>query len=355
MLDMILQRAEALTVAQKRELIERLKVMVLGELRGPGADPSSCPRCHHAHVVRKGRDADGAQRWLCGGCGRTFSLKTMGLLANSKLEAWQWTRFVELAARHAPLSECGERCSVSAPTAHFMRMRLCQLMEAATPAFRSGTGVSVQLDGKYLNESLSGLGRRAGARMPREAHRTGHDVRERGISNKKVCVACGTNDLGDCFLAICGRGRPTDGEVRSALSGRVCEGTGVATDDHQAYRRVLPGMGVGSHSVFPSDGSAGQGLGSVNALHKRLDDFLGPMNGVSTRWLPYYLAWLRFEEHLRRTGTDVADELASLVAGGTYRTTRRELYGGGRPMWGYWEDALSEIDVASEWGVDEAA
>ena len=63
---MILQRAEALAVAQKRELIERLKVMVLGELRGPGADPGSCPRCHHAHVVRKGRDPDGAQRWLRG-------------------------------------------------------------------------------------------------------------------------------------------------------------------------------------------------------------------------------------------------------------------------------------------------
>lgn len=357
MIDMILQEAEKLGMEERRELVERLKVMVLEELRGPGADPASCPRCHHAHVVRKGKDPDGTQRWLCRGCGRTFSRKTMGLLAYSKLRPWQWARFVELACRHAPLSECARECGVSDPTAHFMRMRLCELMEAATPAFRSGRGVSVQVDGCYLNESLSGVGLRGG-RMPREAHRTGKDVRERGISNSKVCVACGTNDLGDCFLSLCARGKPGADDVRESLSGMVCEGTDVATDALQAYGAVLGRMRVGSHRVYPSDGSAGRGLGDVDALHKRLRDFLGPMNGVSTRWLPHYLAWFRWEEHVRRSDASREAALSELAATGAYGATRRELYGGSRPYWDHWEGALpveDVVDAEAEWGPEAAA
>lgn len=91
MIDMILQEAEGLSLCERRRLIEMLKASVLAELAGPTGEPSECPRCHHAHVVKKGRDRDGAQRWLCGGCGRTFSRKTMGLLALSKLEPWQWS------------------------------------------------------------------------------------------------------------------------------------------------------------------------------------------------------------------------------------------------------------------------
>lgn len=50
---------------------------------GPG-EPSLCPRCGRGRFVRKGGDADGAQRYLCRGRSRTFTAKTMGLLSNSK-------------------------------------------------------------------------------------------------------------------------------------------------------------------------------------------------------------------------------------------------------------------------------
>lgn len=339
MIDMILQDAARLTAGELRCLVERPEVMVVESMRGPAAEPDRCPRCGHAHVVRKGRDRDGSQRWLCGGCGRTFSRKTMGLLALTKLEPWQWTRFVELEGRHAPLSECAAACGVSWPTAHLVRTGLCEVMEAATPASGSGPGVSAQVDGTYVNESLSGLGR-----MPRASHKTGHDVRARGISNMKVCVLCGTNSLGDAFLSLCDRGRPTDAAVTGSLSGVVCGGTRVSTDDHKAYSRVLPALRVTEHLVFPSDGSAGEGLGSVNALHKRLDDFLAPFNGVSTRWLPHYLAWLAFEERVRRDGADLADAMAGLVANGAYRLTRRQLYGAPRPFFEYWEGKVPVWD-----------
>lgn len=331
MIDMILHQAEGLSLCERRELIEALKATVLAELAGPEGVPTECPRCHHAHVVRRGKDPDGCQRWLCRGCGRTFSRKTMGLLSLSRLEPRQWTRFVELACRRAPLAECARECRVSDPTAHYMRVRLCEVMEARLPAFRSGPGVEVQVDGTYLSESLKALGRRGGA-MPREAHRTGHDVHLRGTSNLKVCVICGANDLGDQFCRLASRGTTGADEAARALAGFVSQGTVVTTDDRGCYERPLADAGA-THRVVPRKSDA---LALVDSLHSRLDAFLEPFRGVSTRWLPWYLSWFLWEEHVRRSRLDRSDELAEAAATGCYERTRREHEASGRPFWDFW-------------------
>ena len=76
----------------------RAQGAIAGELAsrasGP-AGPSRCPRCGSPSFVRKGRDRDGGQRWLCRGRARTFSARTRGLLASSKLPASAWMSFAE--------------------------------------------------------------------------------------------------------------------------------------------------------------------------------------------------------------------------------------------------------------------
>ena len=90
MKDIVSQFAMQLTLAEKRELVAELKGAIAEELAsrasGP-AGPSRCPRCGSPSFVRKGRDRDGGQRWLCRGRARTFSARTRGLLASSKLPA----------------------------------------------------------------------------------------------------------------------------------------------------------------------------------------------------------------------------------------------------------------------------
>lgn len=74
MKDVVSQFAMQLTLAEKRELVAELKGAIAEELAsrasGP-AGPSRCPRCGSLSLVRKGRDRDGGQRWLCRGCART--------------------------------------------------------------------------------------------------------------------------------------------------------------------------------------------------------------------------------------------------------------------------------------------
>ena len=181
--------------------------------------------------------------------------------------------------------------------------------------------------------------------MPRAAHRTGHDVKVRGISDLKVCVVVGVDDGGRSFAELCDRGHPTDAAVRASLVGNVGAGCAVSTDGHGAYGRVLPGLGVTNHLVFPSDGSAGKGLWRVNAAHERLRSFLAPSDGVSTRYLPFYLKWWRFDEFVRRVGRDCLEALQDAVARGRYGIRREGVTAEQRPFWDYWEGKMTQSEA----------
>jgi transposase-like protein len=273
----LLRELGCLTADELREVISALQTMVVEALAGPEAEPDRCPRCGCERFVRCGLDkrreggvvVGTTQRYECKGCGRSFTRRTNSLLALSKLPVEKWTRFVELESRQASLATCERELGVSATTVHYMRLRLCEVMAAATPPAECGTGDSCQVDGTYPDESMKGLGHRGGA-MPRAAHRTGDEVKVPGISDLKVCVVVGVDDDGREFAELCDRGHPTDAAVRGSLAGNVGGGCAAGTDGHGAYKRVLPGLGVTNHLVFPSDGSAGRGLWRVNAAHERL-------------------------------------------------------------------------------------
>lgn len=104
--------------------------------------------------------AGGSQRWLCRGCGRSFSASTGRVLALSKLPAATWASYVEGMAAGESLARLAARCGACVKTSWFMRMRALEAMRSQLQPIRGGDGVSAQADELYLNESFSG--RRSG-------------------------------------------------------------------------------------------------------------------------------------------------------------------------------------------------
>lgn len=330
------REVEALDTDGKRELAAQLRLMIAEEMAPVAAEPGACPRCGCAHVVGKG-GSGASRRWLCRGCGRTFSVSTGSVLGQSKLDEGTWQAYAEGMADGATLRELADRCHVCLKTSWFMRMRLCEAMGARLDPFVSGPGVGVEVDGTMLHESLSGNNRKGPFEMPRERHKSGKSLHVRGVSGQLACVVCGANDRGGCFAELVGRAHGTSASIRRALEGRVAEGTSVATDDLATYDGVLAGLGC-DHEVRPArPGAGGTALGMVNAVHKRLADFLRPFNGVATRRLQRYLWWFCWQEQFRHGAADRRELACCVALSGGYGTTRAEIFAEPRFQMGYWE------------------
>ena len=144
MLDIMLHGMEGLSLGEKRELVCSTKAAAAREpgRQADGATPRPCPRCGSSSFIRKGHNADGSQRWLCKGCGRTSSSRIRGLPAASRLDAATWPLFVEATLSGRSLRECARDCHVCLRTSWSMRMRLCEAMERPPLAFRTGPSVS---------------------------------------------------------------------------------------------------------------------------------------------------------------------------------------------------------------------
>ena len=352
MYDSILRDALELSMEQKESLIAALKAAVFEEAASATDDgPARCPRCGHAHVVRKGHGRKGAQVWLCRGCERTFTARTNRVIALSKLDASTWADFVEGMVEGLPLRKLAERCEVCLKTAWYMRMRVCSVMESRLAPFRCDRGTSVQIDEKYPNESLSGNRERARVKMPRAPHVNGHGVRLRGISCEKACVLTGVNDLGDCFCRLVGRGKAGIAQVRDGIEGIALAGAVVSTDELSSYVVPLSEARALSHNRYNSKAAGEDELGMVNALHSRLDRFLAGLDGVSTRRLPLYLSWFCWEEQARRSDATRLGMLSPQVANGLTDLRIRDMWDVPQPFfmeyWGgkVWADEVDLDDL----------
>lgn len=324
MLEIIRQFVPQMTHEEKLDLMEALKAAIAREIAAGGApEAGACPRCGRGAAVRKGRDRKGRQRWLCRGCGRTFSAATSSVLAMSKLPPETWMAYAECMADALTLRESAERCGVCLRTSWFMRHRLCEVMASLLEPFRCGTERHV--DSTYVPEGLAG--NHAGSSsfsMPRRVRGHGREGVGRGISNQLVCVMCGASGLGGAFAVVCCRGR-IDGAPL------------VATDMHGSYPAAMAELGVRSHrTADPRDRSSG-GIALVDSLHSRLGAFLGRFRGVATRHLQHYLDWFCYAEQFKKGGADRRELLFRHVSAGTYRTTRRGYVDLPHPFMDYWD------------------
>lgn len=149
-----------------RNMSARERDEMLGLLLEATADETSddsedfearrCPRCGCAHVVRKGRDLAGRQRWLCRGCSRTFGGATGKVLGTTKLPAVTWAEYARCVVDGLTLRDAAERCGVSLKTSFFMRHRAIEVMEGMLSPFEAGPDCPVQADETLVPDSLSG-------------------------------------------------------------------------------------------------------------------------------------------------------------------------------------------------------
>ena len=76
-----------LSRTERRKAVELVgdvvRAAMFDDAAGDGYEVERCPRCGSVAIVKKGKSRNGEQRYLCRGCGRTFSGSTDRILLAS--------------------------------------------------------------------------------------------------------------------------------------------------------------------------------------------------------------------------------------------------------------------------------
>lgn len=187
-----------LSRTERRKAVELVgdvvRAAMFDDAAGDGYEVEHCPRCGSVAIVKKGKSRNGEQRYLCRGCGRTFSGSTDRILGTSKLPRETWMAYAECFALMLPLRECAGRCGVCLKTAWTMRHRLIECLKEYSPAFHVGQGQACELDETYFPESFKGNHSKGSFTLPRKARHRGKQVHKRGLSREQICVMTGISD-----------------------------------------------------------------------------------------------------------------------------------------------------------------
>ena len=320
---------------ERREALRELRrisdeeICDLAAKGGEGA--AACPRCGCEHTVKRGKTAGGAQRWLCRGCGRTFTAATNSVFGASKLPRDVWMRFAQCHVDGLTLRRTAERCGVSLRTAFFMRHRVIEAIARSMPAYRCARGRGVELDEFFVPENFKGNHDRSVCGLPRKARKRkgrGRDGRE------QISVLTGTNEVGDIFYEMTGRGPMDAQRARDAFSHVVSRGAVAVTDGANAYPNAMRAVGA----VHVATKASRHKINRVNNLHSRLACFLAPFRGVATRRLGNYLAWFKWTESFKggRSSEGVAELVVSQSSINSYDRTWRQYKATPYPFYDYW-------------------
>ena len=317
---------------ERMTAIEAVKSVVLEAMyrtcaEGYGLEVKACPRCGCVEIVKKGHGADGSQRYLCNGCGRTFNAKTGKVVGMSKLPESTWMLYIQCFADRLSLRQCAARCGVSLPTSLFMRRRLLEIVERMLPSFSVGEGCGCELDETYFPENFKGNHSNSAFEIPRPARKRGGEARFRGLSRDQVCVMTGINDGGDAFLEVSGRGALSASRAVACLRGKVAEGSIVSTDKARAYPTALRELDVAVHRAFASNDRRVGTINRVNSLHSSLELFMAPFRGVATKHLPEYLRWFAWDRVFAAGSAEVCGRLARQTEAGVYHRRSADWWG----------------------------
>ena len=228
-----------LSRTERRKAVELVgdvvRAAMFDDAAGDDCEIERCPRCGSTAVVKKGRSRNGDQRYLCRGCGRTFSGSTGQVLGRSRLPRETWMAYAECFALMLPLRECSARCGVCLKTAYTMRHRLIECLSAYSPSFRVERGCGCELDETYFPESFKGNHSKGSFTLPRKARHRGKQVRRRGLSREQICVMTGVSDTDATFFEVSGRGAVSRRRAAEALRDRIGAGAAVATLISRAF------------------------------------------------------------------------------------------------------------------------
>lgn len=276
-----------------------------------------CPECGSEWLVKNGK-AKNRQRYKCKDCGKTFypDQQPNAIYASTRLR----NAFIKQMLDEKKVSitdfKTETRAREHKQTLYYWRHKvLCELVKTQDDLILSG---QIQADEIFFPVSYKGNQKKGNFQLPRPAHQRSSDNHIKGISKEKVAVLTAMDDKGVVIAIPVSQGKPTSNDIYNALKNHIKEGSTLITDSASSYNKLAKQLKLnlikipsGRHATVVN--GIGYNIQKINNLHKFMRKFMGNFFGVSSKFLPYYVAWYAFIKRKDITQQQKKDTLTKII------------------------------------------
>lgn len=232
-----------------------------------GYERDRCPRCGSGHIQRWGHEVDGARRWRCASCGRTFTPATGTVFEDHKLPVADWVEFMCQAFGFESLEAITREDRRSGTTTAWWMAKLFAVLE--------GVQDGVVLSGEVqIDEKMHPLAARdrAGGRAGMGAY-----------SRDRICIAVGCDDSGRSLAVRAGLGKLSKSRCWDAYGGHIARGATLVHDMENSHSVLVERLGLTSVAYRSADlkglDDTHNPLSRVNHMHFLLKEFMHRHSG----------------------------------------------------------------------------
>ena len=274
----------------------------------------SCPDCSSSTIIKFGKNRLGKQRYRCKHCRRIFVLPTKSPLSCSKKPAKMWLHYVECMEKGMSIRKSAAIVGINPNTSFQWRHKILNAIKAELPSKLSGI---VEIDEVIIPESFKGNhSKDESFYMGRAPRKRGPKLSERG-SLRSVRVLCCLSRREDILSQVIGRNRPVAGQLMRVLEDKVEAGSTICTNNNAAYRTVAKELNLTLYKLTSPNQVIEEKYDNqkAKAFGRQLKGFLTIFNGVATKYLNNYIAWLKWWclETVINSGFKVMDMFLKVV------------------------------------------
>lgn len=240
-----------------------------------------CPNCGSKGFMKNGHQKNGAQKFICKDCGRSFSMSTDTVGYGSHFNIEKWTKFIECELNGLSHRKTADIVGIHRNTALLWRHKLYNALDYLKERKLKG---HIQIDAK--NISINFKGQRSLPRLPKKRASKHQSSKNRHTS----CIVSAVDDEDHIILKITGYGKETK-EMYKCLSEQIEAGSSITCDGFMGFEELSKEWGC-NINIIKSDkhiDNEGNSLSSINQIHSELEIFLSRYHGISTRHLQGYL------------------------------------------------------------------
>lgn len=278
-----------------------------------------CPRCkaksNMGYILKRGFDK-GAQRYYCKCCGKYFVATTNTVFENTQKSSGVWKKFIHMTIKGESIRSCAAECKICIQTAFTWRHKVLNAFKVHQDSLSMNGEIEadetlfrVSFKGNHIKGSFKNRKRLPGMsnNLPRESFKRGSDNRSKSPYDK-ACVFCMVKNGNEMYCAeVPGVGFMKPNMLDATLAKHVIKDESIVIADQykvtwnylqeNGYEHVILAGNTMKNSRYHKPEIKGEyHLQHVNAMHHHIRDFIKNYSGVSTKYLPNYVAlytWLK--------------------------------------------------------------